>query len=65
MLTMLLGYIYGVGFGLSIVGGALYFMVLNGLRCQPSLPKFILGVIFWPIGWVAVAIKLYKLYKEG
>ncbi len=64
MITALLGYIYGVGFGLSLVGGTLYLIVLRGLKLRPNTIKFLLGVIFWPIGCSVVACKLYKMFKE-
>lgn len=64
MITLLLGTIYGVGFGLSIVGGTLYLMVLNGLHSKPNPIKFLSGIILWPIAWVTLGYKLYKMSRE-
>lgn len=61
---LLLGTIYGLGFGLTVVGGVIYLMVMNGLKCYPSKLKMILGVVFWPITWAAVGYRLYRIFRE-
>jgi hypothetical protein len=64
MITLLLGYIYGVGFGLTIVGGVVYLLVMNGLKCHPSKIKMLLGLVGWPITWGVVSCKLYRVFRE-
>jgi hypothetical protein len=64
MISLLLGYTYGVGFGLTVVGGVVYFMVMNGLKCRPSKLKMLLGLVGWPITWVVVSYRLYKIFRE-
>jgi len=64
MITLLLGTIYGIGFGLTLVGGALYLIVLNGLHHTPNFFKLILGVIVWPITWAILGYKLSRLLRE-
>ena len=64
MITLLLGYIYGVGFGLTVVGGIIYLMVMKGLKYHPSKPKILLGLLLWPIAWCTLGYKLMKIFRQ-
>ena len=61
MLLISIGIVYGIGLGLTLVGGLLYVIILGGLHTAFPLWKFLLGIVFWPATW---GFTFYKLYKS-
>ena len=65
MITLTLGFIYGAGFILTLVGGAIWMIILNALHDNLHPLKLLGAAIVWPITLTWVGIKMWKVIKEG
>jgi hypothetical protein len=64
MITLALGFIYGTGFALTLVGGTLWMMFLNAIK-TPMHPLLVLGAaILWPITLGRVVYKIWLFLRE-
>lgn len=64
MITLTLGFVYGTGFALTLVGGTLWLMFMNALKYNIH-PLLLLGAaVVWPITLSWAAIKFCKIIKE-
>ena len=60
MITLALGFIYGTGFAITLIGGTLWMMVLNLIH-NTVRPYHVVGAaIVWPI---TLGIAIYKVYR--
>lgn len=64
MITLSLGFIYGTGFALTLVGGVLWLFVLNALLHGHINPLKIVGAaLIWPITLSWIGYKMYKYVR--
>jgi hypothetical protein len=54
---LFLGTIYGIGFGITLIGGTLYLLLLNG---KASPLKVAAAIVGWPITCGVIAYNIWR-----
>jgi hypothetical protein len=65
MIVVALGTLYGMGVGITMIGGIIYVMVLGSLHVKIPLWKTVTAAAFWPVTWAYVGYQLWKVYQYG
>lgn len=66
MSWLIISTIYGIGFGICLIGGTVWLMILAGLN-TPNLPllRILLAIIGWPITFAYLGYKGYQMYRDA
>lgn len=64
MFFICLATIYGTGFGICLIGGSLWLIILNKWGGNLPILRTILSIIGWPFTFAYLGYKLYQIYQE-